>query len=135
MLKGHFGNLDKRGRVVLELLTTERVYCECLTSTINSFFMPLRAGLCPSFDKKYLPAIFINIDKILVANTKFLHELEYLVVCSRQPPPRSAPSERDVCVWMFVVVMSSSRPSSAGRCRWTARCGTCCRRCSCTRST
>lgn len=95
MLRGHFGNLDKRGRVALELLTTERVYCECLTSTINSFFTPLRAGLCPSFDKKHLPAIFVNIDKILVANTKFLHELEYLVVCPHPFPQPARPQRSE----------------------------------------
>lgn len=83
MLEGQFGDLNRRGRVALELLTTERVYCECLTSTINAFLIPLRTGLCPTFDRRYLPTLFVNIDKILAANTKFLHEIEYLVVCSR----------------------------------------------------
>lgn len=81
MLQGQFGDLNRRGRVALELLTTERVYCECLTSTINAFLIPLRTGLCPTFDRRYLPTLFVNIDKILAANTKFLHEIEYLVVC------------------------------------------------------
>lgn len=87
MLEGQFGGLNRRGRVALELLTTERVYCECLTSTINAFLIPLRTGLCPTFDRRYLPTIFVNIDKILAANTKFLHEIEYLVVCFGEHTP------------------------------------------------
>lgn len=80
--QGQFADLDARGRLALEFLTTERAYTQGLRGTIAAFLAPLRAGACPSFKQRLIPVVFLNVEAILEANSAFLRDLEYHLVRS-----------------------------------------------------
>eukprot|EP00727_Mastigamoeba_balamuthi_P014176 m51a1_g9381 hypothetical protein (399) ;mRNA; r:216026-218621 len=66
----------QRGKIALELLSTERSYVRLLECTVASYAEPLRLGACPSLPPRYVPMIFANIDAVLGASRSFLRDLE-----------------------------------------------------------
>jgi hypothetical protein len=79
MIRSQFSELNQRGRIALEFVTTERSYVQVLRQTVDAFLRPLRSGACPSIKPRLLPVIFLNLERIVEANAAFLKDLEYHV--------------------------------------------------------
>lgn len=76
-----FMGIDVRGRVILELLFSEKAYCKALMEILEVYYKPIKKAF-PNVD---LETIFINLDVIFDKSVIFVRTLDSCVVniCNR----------------------------------------------------
>ena len=71
-----FMGINARGKVILEILFSEKAYCRALMEILEVYYKPIKK-LFPNVD---LETIFINLDEIFDKSVIFVRALDSCVV-------------------------------------------------------
>lgn len=83
LVKDQFKGIDTRGKIILEILCSEKAFCQGLNEVMNTYYNPITKA----FTDIDLDTIFINLDEIFDNAVLFVNTLESCVVKKKEHFP------------------------------------------------